>query len=212
MTKVKETGNGNTFFYGGSPLWSYLTEHVDHHHHNLCWSPPGTKVAHPSPSFFLITYIFSKLLTPSPSSSPSASGAICCFSACSSLIAWVLKTFEAGLVKTWEYTIWCRKKNEEKLPRPRRPLSATSWQWWRCWRSTWRGTSSWTWSPTSSAPANKEIYYAPGFNQTNSNNRGCCLNSFRTWLVPTIIMILRATLNNKYVREAFIYVLAEFVR
>ena len=91
--------------------WLYLTDDVDHHHYNRCWS---------------------KWLTPSPSSSPSASGAICCFSACSSLIAWVLKRVEAGVVKTWEYTIWCRK-NEKKamvplLPLPRRPLSEASWQ------------------------------------------------------------------------------------
>ena len=61
--------------------WLYLTDDVDHHHYNRCWS---------------------KWLTPSPSSSPSASGAICCFSACSSLIAWVLKS-----IKTWKCTIWC---------------------------------------------------------------------------------------------------------
>ena len=53
--------------------WLYLTDDVDHHHYNRCWS---------------------KWLTPSPSSSPSASGAICCFSACSSLIAWVSKSIK----------------------------------------------------------------------------------------------------------------------
>ena len=68
--------------------WLYLTDDVDHHHYNRCWS---------------------KWLTPSPSSSPSASGAICCFSACSSLIAWVLKS-----IKTWKCTIWCLKKMKKK--------------------------------------------------------------------------------------------------